>query len=133
MLNGTNSNAIISKSKNISWIFFWISRIYIKFGIISKKTWASQVISLWNYRQEKAELLKCRKSHCVGTLMGRQHFKGSETLLKSARQYFYDLFWTLWKKITSKNSFLGVSEILRLFVSILTPDNKYIASVKASV
>ena len=28
-------------------------------------------------------------------------------------------------KINSKNSFLEVSEILRLFVNILTPDDKY--------
>ena len=72
----------------------------------------------------------------VRTLMDSQHvkgFKGSESLLKSARQYFCHIFWSLWKKISSKNSFLEVSEILRLFVNILTPDDKYSLSVKASV
>ena len=69
----------------------------------------------------------------VSELMDSQHFKGSETLLKSARQFFCHIFWSLLKKISSKNSFLEVSEILRLFVNILTPDDKYSLSVKASV
>ena len=37
------------------------------------------------------------------------------------------------KKISSKNSVLVLSEILRLFVNILTPDGNYSLSVKASV
>ena len=37
------------------------------------------------------------------------------------------------KKISSKNSVLVVSEMLRLFVNILTPDDKYSLSLKASV
>ena len=68
----------------------------------------------------------------VRTLMDSQHVKGSETLLKSAPQYFGDIFWSLWKKISSKNYFLEVSEILRLFFNILTSDDKYSLSVKAS-
>ena len=133
MFNWTNSNAIISKSKNIFSTFFFISGIYIKFEILSKNSWASEVISYWNYRLENAELLKCPKSHRVRTLMDSQCFKGSETRLKSARQFFCHIFWSLLKKISSKNSFLEVSEISRLFVSILTPDNKYVLSLKASV
>ena len=74
-----------------------------------------------------------RKKTRVRTLMDSQHVKASKTLLKSARQYFCHIFWSLWKKISSKNSFLEVSEILRLFVNILTPDEKYSLSVKASV
>ena len=73
------------------------------------------------------------KKSCVRTLMDSQHVKGSETLLKSARQYFCHIFWSLWKNMSSKNSLLVVSEILRLFVNILTPDEKYSLSVKASV
>ena len=67
------------------------------------------------------------------TLMDSQHVKGSERLLKSARQYFCQISWSLWKEISSKNSVLVVSEILRLFVNILTPDEKYSLSEKASV
>ena len=69
----------------------------------------------------------------VRTLMDSQHVKGSETLLKYARQCFCDIFGSLSKKISPINSFLEVYEILRLFVSIVTPNNKYILSVKASV
>ena len=69
----------------------------------------------------------------VRTLIDSQHVKGSEKLLKSARQYFCHIFLSLWKEISSKNSVLVDSEILRLFVNILTPDEKYSLSVKASV
>ena len=69
----------------------------------------------------------------VRTLMDSQYANGSERLLKSARQYFCHIFWSLWKNMSSKNSLLVVSEILRLFVNILTPDEKYSLSVKASV
>ena len=65
--------------------------------------------------------------------MDSQYIKGAETLLKSPRQCFYDIFWSLSKKISPINAFLEVSEILRLFLTIFTPDNKYILSVKASV
>ena len=37
VFNETNSNAIISKSKNVFSIFFDISQIYIKVGILWKK------------------------------------------------------------------------------------------------
>ena len=56
----------------------------------------------------------------VRTLMDSQHVKGSERLLKSARQYFCDIFLSLWNEMSSKSSVLVVSEILRLFVNILT-------------
>ena len=133
MFNATNSNDIISKSKKIFWIFFWISEICKKFRILSKNSPASEVISLRNYWLGKAELLKCAKKTRVKTLMDSQHFKGSETLLKSARHHFCDIFSSFWKKPSSKNSFLEVSEILRLFVNILTPTDKSSHSVKASV
>ena len=42
-------------------IFFSISKIYIKFWILSKKRWALEVISFWNYILRIARLLKCLK------------------------------------------------------------------------
>ena len=68
----------------------------------------------------------------VRTLMDRQHVKGSEALLKSARLYLYHIFWSFWKKIGLKMFVLVVYEILRLFVNILTPHEKYSDSVKTS-
>ena len=73
------------------------------------------------------------KKSRVRTLMDGQHVKGSETLLNGARQYFFQIFWSIRKKMSSKNSVLLVSEILRLIVNMLTPDDMYSLSVKASV
>ena len=70
------------------------------------------------------------KNPRVRILMDSPHVKVSETLLKSARQYLCHDFWSLWKEIRSKNSVLVVSEILKMFVNILTPDEKYSLSVK---
>ena len=69
----------------------------------------------------------------VRTLMDSQHVKESETLHKPARQLLYYIFWSLWKEISSKNSVLILPEILRVFVNILRPDDKYSVLVKPSV
>ena len=73
-----------------------------------------------------------KKAH-VRTLMESQYVKRSEKVLEYARHKFCHIFWSFRKKIISKNSVLVVSKILRLFVNVLTPDDKYSASVKASV
>ena len=72
------------------------------------------------------------KKSRVRILMDGQHFKGSETLFKSARQYFCHIFWSVWKKIISKNSVLVVYEILRLLANILRRNDKHSLSVKVS-
>ena len=69
----------------------------------------------------------------VRALMDSQHVKLYERLLKFERQYVCTIFWSFLDEITSENSVLVVSEILRLFVNILTPDDKYSLSVKTSV
>ena len=69
----------------------------------------------------------------VRTLMESQYVKVFERFLQASRQYFCHIFWSLWNEISSKDSVLVLSEILRLFVNILTPDDKYSLSVKASV
>ena len=73
------------------------------------------------------------KMRRVITLMDSQHVKGSETLLKSSRQHFCQIFWSLGIKMSSKNYFLVVTKILRLFINILTHDDKYSFPVIASV
>ena len=69
----------------------------------------------------------------VRTLLDSEDINVSETLLKSAWHCFCQIFWSLWKKMSSKNSILVVSEILKLFVNMLTPDEEYCLSGKASV
>ena len=69
----------------------------------------------------------------LGTLIDSQHVKRSETLHNYPQQYFRHIFWSIWKKFSSKISDLVVSKILRLFVNILTINDKYSLSVKESV
>ena len=73
------------------------------------------------------------KKHRVRTLMDSEHTKGLETLLKSARQYFFQIHLSIWKEISLKNLVLVVSEISALLFNILTPGDKYSLSVKSSV
>ena len=70
------------------------------------------------------------KKPYVRTFMDGRHVKWSERLLKSARQYFRDVFSSLWGEISWKSSVLVVSEILRMFVDLLSPDEQYPLSVK---
>ena len=67
------------------------------------------------------------------THMDSQHVKGSETLLKFARQQFCHIFLLFWKNFNSRNALLVASEILRLFANILTPDDKYSLSLSLSL
>ena len=62
--------------------------------------------------------------------MDRQYVRGSETLLKFE---FLSYFLIIQKENHPKKSVLVVSKILGLFVNILTPNEKYSLSVKASV
>ena len=69
----------------------------------------------------------------VRILMDGQHVKGSERLLKSSQQYLSHISLLISKENSSEICVLVVSEILRRFANILTPDKKYSLSVKASV
>ena len=59
--------------------------------------------------------------------------KGPKHYLNPERSIFLIFFDHSEKKIRTKNFVLVVSEVLRLLVNILTPDDKYSLSVKASV
>ena len=59
--------------------------------------------------------------------------KGPKDYLNMHNSLFATFFILLGKKSSSKKSVSVVSEILRLFVNILTRDEKYSLSVKASV
>ena len=59
------------------------------------------------------------------TPFGSQHVKGSETLVKSAGEHFYHIFWSLWGKMVSKISHLLKFEILGGFVNTLTADDNH--------
>ena len=91
MFNATNSNATISKSENIFWFFFCIYGIYIKFEILWRKRWASEVICFRNYRLQNARLLQCIKSRVaehLWTVNMLKYPKGCYNLHGSILSYF---------------------------------------------
>ena len=90
--NATNSNVNISKSKNICWIFCCISGIKTKFEVVFKKRWASEVISFWNYRLEKAGLLKCLKGPVSEHLWTVNILKGHKDCLHVHGSIFVRFF-----------------------------------------
>ena len=92
MFNPTNSNAIISKSKKLSFTFFCISGMYIKVWILSKESWSSQVISYWNYRLEKAQLLKSPKNPVSEYLRTGNILKGLKHCLNLPGSVFVRFF-----------------------------------------
>ena len=65
------------------------------------------------------------KSSCLSTPFGNERVNGFETLLKSARHHYFPIFPRIRDKLIWKESVLVTSEIFRLFVNTLTPDDKY--------
>ena len=59
------------------------------------------------------------------TPFGNQCVNEFETLLKSARHHYFFLIPRIQDKLSWKKSALVTSEIFRLFVNTLTPDDKY--------
>ena len=65
------------------------------------------------------------KNSCFRTLLGSQHVKGSQTLVKSTWENFYHILSPLWGNLVSKMSPLVIYEILGVFVNALAVDDKY--------
>ena len=59
------------------------------------------------------------------TSFDSQHVNGWQNIVKSAREYFDHIFWSLLTKITSKTSPFWKFEIIEVFVNKLTADGKY--------
>ena len=59
------------------------------------------------------------------TSFGNQHVKWFQTLVKSAWEHFYHIFWSLLEKMNFKISRLLNFEILVVFVSTLTANENY--------
>ena len=59
------------------------------------------------------------------TPFGNEGVNGFQTLLKSARNLYYPLFWSIRGELSWKKSPSVWYEILRLFVNALTADDKY--------
>ena len=59
------------------------------------------------------------------TAFGNQPVNGQQTLLKSARHYYYPIFPWVWDKLSWKKSVLVRSKILGLFLNTLTAEYMY--------
>ena len=55
----------------------------------------------------------------------KQHGKRAQTLLKSQRQHFYHIYWTMWRQLTHKKSLVAIYKILSLFVNTLIANHNY--------
>ena len=98
MFNATKAYAIISKSKNVLWLSFLHFRKLNKIWITMKKKMSLGVYFFLKLLTAKSGVTSMPNEPRIGTLMERQHVKGSETLLKSGRKYLSHIFWLLWKK-----------------------------------
>ena len=65
------------------------------------------------------------KRSCFNTSFANQRVNGFETLLHSARHLYFSICPRIRAKLSWKMSALITSEIFRLFVNTLTPDDKY--------
>ena len=65
------------------------------------------------------------KKQCFRTPFNSRHAKGSQTLMKSAWEYFYQIFSSLWGKLISKMFLLMICEMVGVFFNTLTADEKY--------
>ena len=65
------------------------------------------------------------KRSCFRTPFANERVNGFQTLLKSARHYYYPLFSSIRGKLSWKKSPSVWYKILRLFVHALTADDKY--------
>ena len=54
-----------------------------------------------------------------------QDVKGSRTIVKSPSEYFYQIVFLVWGKLTWKSPLLLIFKLLRLFVKTLTADDNY--------
>ena len=59
------------------------------------------------------------------TAFGNQPVNGYQTLLKSARHYYYPIFPWIWDKLSWRKSALVRSKILGLFVNTFTAESTY--------
>ena len=85
-----------------------------------------------NYRLQKAWLLKCLKSPVSEHIWTVKMLKGSKHCRDQQVSSFV-IFCDHCERTSLRDALLVVSEILRLFVNILTSNDKYSLLVKFSV
>ena len=72
----------------------------------------------------KVWLDKCLKKPCFRGPLEKQQGKWVETLLQSAWQHLYNIYYVLWRQFHWKKSLLVIHKILRLFLKTLRVNEK---------
>ena len=76
-------------------------------------------------RTRKNVVRSMSKKSCFKGSFGKQHGKRAQTLLKFEWKHLYNIYWSLWRQLTSKKSLLVICKISRLFPNTLSGDGKY--------
>ena len=97
----------------------------MKFRTLPKKRRVSWPNYYRSYCIRKRYLLKRLKGLASAHHFSNQRVNSFETLLKSTRHTYFPLFPRIRDKLSWKKSALVTSEIFRVFVNTLTPDDKY--------
>ena len=86
--------------------------------------WKKKRVNSPNYYGKCCIQKRCLFKRLKG-LGSEHHVNGLETLLKLARHHYFPTFPRTREKLSWKMSALITSQIFRLFVNTLTPDDKY--------
>ena len=92
---------------------------------ILKKNIIVIALLLPKLRTVKGLVRPLSKKRSLRTLFESQHLKGSQTLMKSVWEHFYQILSTLWENLIWKTSSLVICEIFEVSVNTLTADAKY--------
>ena len=99
--------------------------IETKFWALWKKKISFIALLFWKLLSPKNVVIWMPERCCFRTLIGSQRVKWPETLLKSARQPFYNNFPLISEKLSCVSCTLVGSEIFGQFSNILPADQKY--------
>ena len=102
---------LYQKTKIFSQFFLAFWKFIFNFEHFQKKGWPMQLMYFWIYGLRKTCLDKCLKSPLL--------------LLKSERDYLYNIYWSLWREFRLNKSHWLLCKILGLFVNPFTAHEKY--------
>ena len=120
----------LSQNQKIFSQFSFISKICIKFRIVWKRRWSSEVISFLYYRLEKAGLLKCLKSLVSEQLWTANILKGPKHCLNFRSRIFVIFFDHPEKKSAKKLGFSSIGNLETVSLHIYTQWNVWSLSKK---
>ena len=101
---------------------FW-NEIQILNIFKKKMTLSAEVFPKW--RTPKKMLRWISKRSRFKWSFGKEHGKRAKILLKFEWQHIYQIYWSLWRQLTCKNSHLVICKISKLFPNTLSADGKY--------